>query len=119
MTGFETSDPIGFSAFWQAWPKNTQTYTRKGCKAECLKRWKARHHETQADTIISHIRWLSTTADWLKDGGAYIPSPLVYLNQQRWDGAEIPTPREVAEVDREAIYQRQLAASIAQMKGRA
>ena len=27
---------------------------------------------------------------WRKDNGAFIPAPLVYLNQQRWDGAEIP-----------------------------
>lgn len=106
----------GFDLFWQTWPKNTQTYTRKGAKAACLKVWAARHHETQADTIIAHVRWLSTTADWLKDGGAYIPAPLVYLNQQRWDGAEIPRPAEALEIDREAIYQRQLAASIAAMR---
>ena len=31
-----------------------------------------------------------TTNDWRKDNGAFIPAPLVYLNQQRWDGAEIP-----------------------------
>jgi hypothetical protein len=81
---------IGFEAFWLAWPRNTQTYTRKGCKAECLRRWKLRHHETQAAQIVRHVEWLKTTADWLKDGGAFIPAPLVYLNQQRWDGADIP-----------------------------
>lgn len=80
----------GFDSFWQAWPKNSTRYTRKGAKAECLKRWIARHHETQADQIVKHVEWLKTTADWLKDGGAFIPAPLVYLNQQRWDGAEIP-----------------------------
>lgn len=82
--------PPGFDAFWAVWPKNTQTYSRKGGKSECLKRWVSRHHETQADQIVKHVAWLKTTADWLKDGGAYIPAPLVYLNQQRWDGAEIP-----------------------------
>jgi hypothetical protein len=33
---------------------------------------------------------MKTTNDWRKDNGAFIPAPLVYLNQQRWDGAEIP-----------------------------
>jgi hypothetical protein len=33
---------------------------------------------------------MKTTDQWRKDNGAYIPAPLVYLNQQRWDGAEIP-----------------------------
>jgi len=33
---------------------------------------------------------MKTTDAWRKDNGAFIPAPLVYLNQQRWDGAEIP-----------------------------
>jgi hypothetical protein len=109
-------EPDGFRQFWQAWPKNTQTYSRKGAKAACLKVWIARHHESQSATIVAHVRWLATTADWLKDGGAFIPAPLVYLHQQRWDGAEIPAPPEQIEQDREAIYQAQLAASIAAMR---
>jgi hypothetical protein len=95
----------GFDAFWAAWPRNP----RKGGKAECLKRWIKHHHETQTETIVAHVNWMKTTADWLKDNGAYIPMPLTYLNQQRWDGAEIPKP---VECDTEAAYQRQLEASI-------
>lgn len=82
--------PPGFERFWNTWPPNTGRYSRKGAKAECLKRWTKNYHETQADTICKHVAWLRTTADWLKDQGAFIPAPLVYLNQQRWDGAEIP-----------------------------
>jgi hypothetical protein len=109
-------EPEGFRAFWAAWPKNTQTYTRKGCKAECLKRWKARHHETQTQTILAHVAWMVTTADWRKDGGAWIPAPLVYLNQQRWDGAEIPIPTEDKRCWEETDgYQQALKASIAAM----
>ena len=107
----------GFDRFWQVWPSNSQTYTRKGCKAEFLKRWQRHHHETQADTIIAHVAWLRTTMDWLKDGGAYIPAPLVYLNQARWDGADIPKSPEQVSVDHDAVYQRQLAASIRAMNG--
>jgi hypothetical protein len=33
---------------------------------------------------------MKTTEQWLKANGAFIPAPLVYLNQQRWDGAEVP-----------------------------
>jgi hypothetical protein len=97
----------GFDRFWGVWPANTMTYTRKGCKAECLKRWIARHHETQADQIVKHVEWLKTTADWLKDGGAFIPAPLVYLNQQRWDGADIP---ETGRQETAAEYVQRMAA---------
>jgi hypothetical protein len=41
--------------------------------------------------------------------------PATYLRQQRWDGAEIPKPKEEVELDRQAIYERQLKASIAAM----
>lgn len=43
-----------------------------------------------ADQIIKHVTWMTTTDAWRKSDGAFIPAPLVYLNQQRWDGAEIP-----------------------------
>lgn len=76
----------GFDRFWQAWPKSP----RKGGKSECLKKWQKFYCETCADQIIKHIEWMKTTDQWRKDNGAFIPAPLVYLNQQRWDGAEIP-----------------------------
>jgi hypothetical protein len=41
---------------------------------------------------MKHLAWMKTTEQWLKANGAFIPAPLVYLNQQRWDGAEIPEP---------------------------
>jgi len=82
MEQFET----GFDRFWKAYPASP----RKGAKAECKKKWVKNFCETQADQIIKHVEWLKTTEQWLKSNGAFIPAPLVYLNQQRWDGAEIP-----------------------------
>jgi len=76
----------GFDKFWEAWPKST----RKGAKAECKKKWVKNYCETCADQIIKHVEWMKTTDQWRKNEGAFIPAPLVYLNQQRWDGAEIP-----------------------------
>jgi len=75
-----------FEDFWKAWPKST----RKGGKSECLKKWQKYYCDACADQIIKHVEWMKTTNDWRKDNGAFIPAPLVYLNQQRWDGAEIP-----------------------------
>lgn len=75
-----------FDRFWAAWPKSI----RKGGKAACKTRWAKGYYETCADQIIKHVEWMKTTDQWRKDGGAFIPAPLVYLNQQRWDGAEIP-----------------------------
>jgi hypothetical protein len=76
----------GFERFWETWPKNP----RKGAKAECKKKWDKLECELSVDTILKHIEWLKTTEQWRKNDGSFIPAPLVYLNQQRWDGAEIP-----------------------------
>lgn len=79
-----------FARFWAAWPANTTTYSRKGGRGECLRRWVQRGLDAEAEHIIAHVEWLKTTEDWTKQGGAFVPAPLVYLNQSRWDGAEIP-----------------------------
>jgi hypothetical protein len=75
-----------FEDFWKVWPSNP----RKGAKSKCKQVWIKSYCNTQADQIIKHVQWLKTTEQWLKSNGAFIPAPLVYLNQQRWDGAEIP-----------------------------
>lgn len=86
----------GFERFWAAWPKST----RKGAKSACLQKWAKLYCETCCDQIIKHVEWMKTTDQWRKMDGAYIPAPLVYLNQQRWDGAEIPeTKKQVSTLE--------------------
>ena len=99
----KTIEP-GFQRFWDAWPKSP----RKGAKAECMKKWVKHYCETQTDQILKHVEWLKTTEQWVKASGAFIPAPLVYLNQQRWDGAEIPEIKRT-ETALEAIEQSRKA----------
>lgn len=92
----------GFDRFWAAWPKSP----RKGAKSACLAKWKKGLYEHCADQIIKHVEWMKTTDQWLTSNGAFIPAPLVYLNQQRWDGAEIPElkkPASIAEQYQERV----------------
>ena len=90
-----------FEDFWMVWPKST----RKGAKAVCLRKWTQGYMNTCADQIIKHVEWMKTTDDWRKNNGAFIPAPLVYLNQQRWDGAEVSETRPTASVvDQRAIW---------------
>lgn len=80
----------GFNEWWSIWPKNiTGGYQRKGGKSLCLARWVKGLYWTQADQIIKHTEWMKTTEDWRKSNGMFIPMPITYLNQMRWDGAEI------------------------------
>lgn len=73
----------GFADFWLAWPANE----RKQAKGKCFDAWKRAKAEKDAQAIIAHVERLKASEDWRKNGGAYIPAPLVYLNQRRWEGA--------------------------------
>jgi len=80
-----------FDLFWAAWPKSV----RKGGKSTCLAKWNKLKLDAQADQIIKHVEWMKTTDAWTKQNGDFIPAPLVYINQMRWDGAEIPETKEM------------------------
>ena len=80
----------GFPEFWQCWPSGP----RKVAKRQCLDKWARYECAMSATLIVQHVEWMKTQQDWLKDNGAFIPQPLTYLNQQRWDGWEpvaVPT----------------------------
>lgn len=81
----EQAEPAGFVRFWAAWPKSA----RKGGKAKCLQVWWRARLEPQAEAICRHVKAMSEEPDWTKDAGAFVPAPLVYLNQRRWDGADL------------------------------
>lgn len=124
MTARQVPDLPGFNRWWAAWPANKPGgYSRKAAKSQCLAIWARCHHETQAETIVRHVEWLKTTADWLKDNGSFIPMPITYLRQQRWDGAEIPEPpAAVVENDTQAYLRKEAehrARAAAEAKARA
>jgi uncharacterized protein YdaU (DUF1376 family) len=70
-----------FELFWKVWPDSN----RKGSKRKCLEVWKKNRFDDNADEIIKHVEVCK--AAW--DNPKFIPAPLVYLNQARWDGAEV------------------------------
>jgi len=115
----------GFDEFWSAYPR----CDRKGEKAACKKKWTESYYFSQKHIILKHVQWMATTTAWLKDNGAFIPAPKVYLNQQRWDGAEVPEikPKETLdpalakiEADRKKAVPipEHIRQKMAQMKGR-
>ena len=84
-----------FEDFWTAWPKSV----RKGAKSQCKAKWDKLGLDMQAETVIAHVNYMKTTDQWKKSEGAFVPAPLVYLNQQRWDGAEVPESVQKDEID--------------------
>lgn len=81
----------GFLEFWEAWPKSA----RKQSKGHCYKAWVKARAEKQTEEIIKHVEACKTSDGWTKNNGEYIPAPLVYLNQQRWDGAEVELEQKI------------------------
>ena len=104
-TGGEQSQPIAVSSkhkhknipppsgaflrFWGSWPK----HNRKQSQGKCWAVWLKADLDQQAEVILAHVEALKGSSDWRKESGKFIPAPLVYLNQGRWEGAEPPEPR--------------------------
>lgn len=67
-----------FDQFWQAYPKKTG-------KGAALKVWvKLKDHRNLIDLILKALAWQSSSEQWTRDGGQYVPNPSTYLNQERW-----------------------------------
>jgi hypothetical protein len=75
--------PPGFALFWASWPKSD----RKQSQGKCLAAWKKAGAESNTAQIVAHVESMKA-GPWRKDDGQYIPAPLTYLNQRRWEGAE-------------------------------
>lgn len=68
-----------FAEFWKAYPK-------KVGKASCLKAWKKLKPNTGLfNHIMVSLEAQKRTEQWQRDGGRFIPNPLTWLNQGRWD----------------------------------
>ena len=79
-----------FPEFWTAWPSSD----RKAAKGKCEAAWAKAGADAVADLVLAHVARMAASQDWTKDGGAYIPAPLVYLNSRRWEGAEVEAARQ-------------------------
>jgi hypothetical protein len=70
--------PPKFVEFWDAYP-------RKVSKVQAVSAWRGLSLSNEdADTVISDVKARSASADWVKEGGRYIPYPSTYLNNRRW-----------------------------------
>lgn len=76
-----------FGRFWAAYPK-------KVGKANC-ERWFARHkvNEETLQAMLDSLAYLTTTEQWQKDGGQYIPNPQTWLNGRRWEDESAKPPQ--------------------------
>jgi hypothetical protein len=73
-----------FEEFWAAYPS-------KVAKPQCLRKWKSAGLDEKADAILANIAARrSGDRRWLE---GFIPNPLTYLNQERWNDPIQPVAR--------------------------
>lgn len=78
----------GFESFWSLYPK-------KKAKKACEQKWKALKLDNHIEQILEKLQQQKENDDqWLR---GYIPDPLTYLNQARWED-EIQQGKENQEV---------------------
>lgn len=78
-----------FERFWLAHPK-------KRSKGDALKAWnKLQPDEQLQDRIMRALERAKTSAEWLKDGGQFIPYPATWLNAQGWEDELTTQPTAV------------------------
>lgn len=78
----------GFAEFWRAWPKSM----RKVAEKQCAAKWKSQECDSLVSEIVAHVVAMTATEAWKKEGGNFIPAPLVYLNQRRWEAGAPDAP---------------------------
>ena len=74
-------EKTAFDEFWKAWPK----HFRKAGKAKCKAKWKKDKLDSNAEHVIAVLEARQKSEEWTKEGGAYIPAPMAWLNKQSWD----------------------------------
>jgi hypothetical protein len=73
--------PVGFEEWWLEFPP-TQ---RKHAKAQCAAKWIAQGCDKEPERVLAGLRAAKASDEWTKDDGKFIPAPLVWLNQRRWE----------------------------------
>ena len=81
----------GFEQFWSAYPK-------KQAKQDAAKAFRsAKLKPEQLQTVLQDITSRKSSAEWLKDGGKFIPLPATYLRGKRWEDEQVTTAIHVDE----------------------
>jgi hypothetical protein len=81
-----------FARFWAAYPK-------KRSKGDAEKAWdKLKADEQLLTVILAALERAKKSADWVKDGGQYIPYPATWLNAKGWEDEYTPSVTGAAKV---------------------
>jgi hypothetical protein len=91
LTSNHADDNISesFNRFWSAYPI-------KQAKAICASRWRAKKLERIADAILADVEKRKLgDGRWVR---GFVPNPLTYINQERWNDDMFPNSTPTAAV---------------------
>ncbi len=71
----------GFDEFWKLWP----SHPRKVARQQCLQKWRTKRCAEISDRIIASLKAHIESDAWKFEHGKFIPRPLTWLNQNRWE----------------------------------
>lgn len=75
-----------FQDFWQAYPK-------KIGKAAAKRVWSRKGLNAKADEVLAHLATrVRSDAQWLEEGGRFIPNPATWLNRDGWEDVYAVAP---------------------------
>lgn len=80
---FEDKKEAMFQKFWNAYPNCKRKTNRKACKTALLN---VPNLEEELPKILEGLEAWKKDTEWSKEGGQYIPAPLVFIHQRKWEG---------------------------------
>jgi hypothetical protein len=88
----------GFATFWEQYPK-------KVAKPQALKAWKKIKPAGQTIAhLMAGLERQKASADWVKDGGQFVPHPATWLNGRRWEDEAPAAAGQTAAPARNPIF---------------
>lgn len=82
-----------FEEFWKEYPSCRRKVNKASCKVAYLK---IPNLKEEHPKILEGLRLWKEDKEWTRNDGQYIPAPLVFIHQQRWEGM-FEQARKVAE----------------------
>jgi uncharacterized protein YdaU (DUF1376 family) len=90
-TTVDTTD-AGFVCFWDKYPR----ITRRVGRDQCWKLWKEKNLDSMLEKILVVLAEDSTSEQWTKDEGRYVPKPFTWLSEGHYQReAATPPPKPV------------------------
>ena len=89
-----------FERFWSAYPRHTDK------KKALLAFQKVKPDENLLSVMLNAIEQQKQSDQWTRDGGAFIPHPSTWLNQERWNDELVKTSGRTKTVNAQQYEQR-------------